>query len=186
MALNALSQPETLFRTDDTFLLFTVTCCSLCRDSYWSHTFCAQLLLYKVFSACFVSRLTGRGKPAFFMSRTRILLQAKPILSYNSIVFTPSLVQHHSPDKSLLVTDKVGNLHSWNATKHSIIVEVTIAHLCCPFFSPLSKQSCTQRHLYFVQFRLFIFTEGWVLRCSLAMQHSLKKGTRHLAFFFSF
>lgn len=107
------------------------------------------------------------GKPAFFRSRTRILLQAKPILSYNSTVFTPSLVQHQS--RQVTVSNRY--LHSRNATKHSVIVEVTIAHLSCPIFSPLSKQSCAQRHLYTLPSSGSLFSQRGG-HSSLAMQHS--------------
>lgn len=96
VALNVLSQPESLFRTDDTCLLSTATCCPLCSDSYQSHIFCAQLLLNKMFSACFVSRLTGRGETSIFYEQNSYFVTSKPILSYNSTVCTPGLVQRQS------------------------------------------------------------------------------------------
>lgn len=110
------------------------------------------------------------GNPTFFTSRTCILLQAKPILSYNSTVFTPSLVQHQS--RPVVVSR---NLHSWNTPKHSVLVEVTIAHLSRPFFSPLPKQPRTQRHLTAALVWAHHFHRGWILRSSLAMQHSLQE-----------
>lgn len=95
------------------------------------------------------------GNLTFFTSRTCILLQAKPILSYNSTVFTPSLVQHQSRP---VVVNR--NLHSWNTPKHSVLVEVTIAHLSHPFFSPLPKQPRTQRHLYSCSSLGSLFSQG--------------------------
>lgn len=67
VALDTLSQAETPFRTDDTCLLSTATCCLPCRDIYWTHTVCAQLLLYKVFSACFVSEVERQGENKHFL-----------------------------------------------------------------------------------------------------------------------
>lgn len=143
-----VEQPANLFGTE-TLVCFPQRPAARCAGT---HTGPTHLVPSSHCTKCFLLALwpglTGRGETQHFLW-AELVFRYKQNQSCSTILLSSHQAEYStSPDKSLLGTGKVGNLHGWNATKHSVIVEVTIAHLRRPFFSPLSKQSHAQRHLY--------------------------------------